>query len=243
MHIIAFPVRPALFLLFAKVVNAIAKNCMRPAGHSHCRRPAGVAGTDLACPVCATGGLSMRQASFWLAGLAALVQGAAIAAAPTPTLDASYSLVSSSTAPVTNWGFSKGRISVRQLDARHVLIVLACEWKREPKAVCGEHYFAQWQESGLYIQDMNTDAMRIYADPAAHTLTIISRGYDAKASVRRDLYKMDEQELTDPVLIRRLKREQANADSKENARVFGPYAKWSYTNNRIEFQQPPSATP
>ena len=153
-------------------------------------------------------------------------------------LDASYSLVSSTTAPVTNWGFSKGRISIKRLDDRHLLILLACEWKREPKAVCGEHYYAQWQESGLYIQDMNTDPMRVYADPAAHTLTIISRGFDAKASVRRDVYKIDEQELTDPALIRRMKREQANADSKENLRVFGPYAKWAYTTNRIEFQKP-----
>ncbi len=157
---------------------------------------------------------------------------------PRPNLDASYSLVSSTTAPVTNWGFSKGRISIRQLDERHLLILLACEWKREPKAVCGEHYFAQWQENGLYIQDMNTDAMRVYADPAAHTLTIISRGFDAKASVRRDVYRWDEQELNDPALIRRMKREQSNADSKENTRVFGPYAKWAYTNNRIEFQKP-----
>lgn len=162
----------------------------------------------------------------------------ACAQAPRPAIEGNYSLVSSTTAPVTNWGFSKGRISIKRLDERHLLILLACEWKREPKAVCGEHYFAQWQESGLYIQDMNTDPMRVYADPAAHTLTIVSRGFDAKASVRRDVYQIDEQELVDPALIRRMKREQANAESKDNLRVFGPYAKWAYTNNRIEFQKP-----
>lgn len=171
------------------------------------------------------------------AGAALFLSAGAAAQAPQPALDASYSLVSSTTAPENNWGFSKGRISVKKLDERHLLIVIACEWKREPKAVCGEHYFAQWQENGLYIQDMNTDPMRVYADPAAHTLTIIRRGFDAKASVRRDVYKMDEQEMSDPALIRRMKREQANADSKENARVFGPYAKWAYTQNRIEFQK------
>jgi hypothetical protein len=171
--------------------------------------------------------------------LALLVLSAgACAQAQQPAIEGNYSLVSSTTAPVTNWGFSKGRISIKRLDDRHLLILLACEWKREPKAVCGEHYFAQWQESGLYIQDMNTDPMRVYADPAAHTLTIISRGFDAKASVRRDVYKIDTQELLDPALIRRMKREQANADSKENLRVFGPYPKWAYTNNRIEFQKP-----
>lgn len=164
--------------------------------------------------------------------------GGAHAQVQPAAIEGDYALVSSTTAPVSNWGFSKAHITIKKLDERHLLILLACEWKREPKAVCGEHYVAQWQESGLYIQDMNTDAMRVYADPAAHTLTIISRGFDAKASVRRDVYQIDAQQLREPVLVRRMKREQANADSKENARVFGPYAKWDYTRNRIEFQKP-----
>jgi hypothetical protein len=161
----------------------------------------------------------------------------AAAQAPRPALAGDYALTSSTTAPVGTWVFTKGRMSIKKLDERHLLILIACQWKREPKAICSEHYIAQWQDSGLYIQDMNTDPMRLYFDPATRTLTVVTRGFDAKESVRRDVYTPDNSELTDPALVRRMKREQGAADSKENARVFGHYAKWAYTNNRIEFQK------
>ena len=165
-----------------------------------------------------------------------LCAGAA-AQAPMPNLVGEYKLLSSTTVPPSNWGYSKARVSIKQLDDHHLLILLACEWKREPKAVCGDYFYAQWRDDGLYLQDMNTFAMRLYFDPATRKLTIISRGADAKQSVRHDVFAATTAPLTDPALVRRMKRELSNADSKENRRVFGPYTKWDYQENRIEFQR------
>ena len=172
------------------------------------------------------------------AALAALTFSlGAFAQAPMPDLVGDYNLASSTTVPASTWGYSKGRILVKQLDDRHLMILLSCEWKREPKAVCGDYYYAQWRDNGLYLQDMNTFAMRLYFDPASRKLTIISRGADAKQSVRHEVFGATTEPLTDPALVRRMKREQSNADSKENRRVFGPYTKWDYQENRIEFQR------
>ena len=159
------------------------------------------------------------------------------AQAPMSTLVGDYNLASSATVPASSWGYSKGRISIKALDDKHLLSVLSCEWKREPKAVCGDYFYAQQRDDGLYLQDMNTFAMRLYFDPATRKLTIISRGADAKASVRHDVFGATTAPLADPALIRRMKREVSNADSKENRRVFGPYTKWDYQENRIEFQR------
>ncbi|APA71292.1 hypothetical protein [Janthinobacterium sp. 1_2014MBL_MicDiv] len=167
----------------------------------------------------------------------------ASAQAPMSTLVGDYNLASSATVPASSWGYSKGRISVKQLDDQHLLIVLSCEWKREPKAVCGDYFYAQQRDDGLYLQDMNTFAMRLYFDPASRKLTIISRGADAKASVRHDVFAATSAPLVDPALVRRMKRELSNADSKENRRVFGPYTKWDYQENRIEFQRQSLTTP
>ncbi|SHH44055.1 hypothetical protein [Massilia sp. CF038] len=181
----------------------------------------------------------MQRTLYRIAAALAALSVSLISHAQTPpvSLEGNYGLVSSDTAPVSKWGFSKSRITIKKIDDKHLLILLACEWKREPKAVCSEHYYAQWQESGLFIQDMNTDPMRLYYNPSTRTLTWIQRGYDAKASVRRDVYTIDNTELTDPALVRRMKREQGNADSKENLRVFGPPQGYAYTNNRIELQR------
>ena len=165
-----------------------------------------------------------------------LCAGAA-AQAPMPNLVGEYKLLSSTTVPPSNWGYSKARVSIKQLDEHHLLILLACEWKREPKAVCGDYFYAQWRDDGLYLQDMNTFAMRLYFDPASRKLTIISRGADAKQSVRHEVFSATTAPLVDTALVRRMKREQSNADSKENRRVFGPYTKWDYQENRIEFQR------
>lgn len=164
---------------------------------------------------------------------------AAPAALAQPSLDGvvgEYHLVSSTTAPLTKWRYTKGRLSIKKLDDRHVLILLACEWRDVPKSVCDEHYYAQWRDGGLWLQDMNTFAMRMYIDPAERIVTIISRG--GGGTVRRDVFKATAADLTDPALLRRLKRAQAGADSKENLRVFGHYSKWDYQEHRIEFQAP-----
>ncbi|WP_338758698.1 hypothetical protein [Massilia sp. METH4] len=171
---------------------------------------------------------------------AILLCGTATAAGlSTQELVGEYNLTTSTTVPAGNWGYTKGRVSVRQLDDRHILILLACEWKREPKAVCGNHFFAQQREDGVYLQDMNTDFMRIYFDPAGRSLTIISRGADARESVRRDVFAPTEAPLEDRALVRRMKREQGSAEHKESTRVFGHYSKRAYQNNRIEFQRNP----
>lgn len=166
----------------------------------------------------------------------------ASAQAPMPDLVGEFSLASSSTVPPSNWGYAKARVSIKRLDEQHLLILLACSWKREAKAACGDYYYAQKRDDGLYLQDMNTDAMRLYFDPSTRKLTIISRGVDAKASVRRDVFSATTAPLDEPALLRRMKREQVNANNKENLRVFGPYQSWNYQNNRIEFQhQSPTA--
>jgi len=167
----------------------------------------------------------------------------AFAQAPMPKLVGEYKLLSSKTVPPSNWGYSKARVSIKQLDDHHLLILLACEWKREPKAVCGDYFYAQWRDDGLYLQDMNTFAMRLYFDPASRKLTIISRGADARQSVRHEVFDATTEPLVDTALVRRMKREQSNADSKENRRVFGPYTKWTYQENRIEFQRQDTAKP
>lgn len=178
--------------------------------------------------------LRLNAVAITLAALA--VCAGAAAQAPVPSLAGEYDLVSSSTAPVNNWGYTKGRVSIRKLDDQLLLILLACEWKREPKAVCGDWQVAQLRDGGIWLQDMNTFAMRMYFDPARRQLTIISRGFDAKQSVRRDVFAATDAPLTDPALIRRMKREQSSADSKETLRVFGPFRNWAFQQNRIELQ-------
>src|SRR5450830_220262 len=177
---------------------------------------------------------------FFAAGAASLAFcTAARADHTTGELAGEYQLVSSIAVPASTWGYTKARLSIRPLDERHVLILLACEWKREPKAVCGDHFFAQQHDGGVYLQDMNTDWLRLYFDPASRQLTIISRGADAKASVRRDVFAPTAAPLEDKALLRRMKRELGSAEHKESVRVFGHYSKRAYANNRIEFQKNP----
>jgi len=165
----------------------------------------------------------------------------ATTAAQTPLqqLEGEYTLASSTTAPAGNWIYTQAHVSIRQLDDRHALILLACEWKREPKAACGDYYHVQARDGGVYLQDMNTEALRLYFDPASRALTLIARGADASASVRRDVFLPTGRLPDDPALGRRLKRAQSNADNKDNVRVFGHHSKRAYEKNRIAFQNPP----
>jgi hypothetical protein len=166
-----------------------------------------------------------------------LCAAAAAAAASPLDLEGEYRLASSSTAPVSKWSYTKAHVTIRKLDDGHLLILLACEWKSEPKAVCGDHMYTQRRGDDLWLQDMNTDAMRLYFNPAARTFTIISRGFDPNGSVRRDVFTPAGAPPDDAALLRRMKRQQTGADSKENLRVFGHYSKWGYTKNRIEAQR------
>lgn len=177
---------------------------------------------------------TMKKTS--LLSLAFLACCTASAQPPASAMEGEYNLTSSTTAPVSNWGFSKGHISVRKLDEKHVVILFACEWKREPKAACDDYYFAEWRDGSFYLQDMNTDFIRMYFTPASRTLTMIRRGADDKASVRRDVFEPVGTAPEDATLARRLKRAEKSYTHPENVRVFGPYAKWKYENNRIEIQ-------
>ncbi len=168
--------------------------------------------------------------------LASFATAPASAQSPVSVIAGEYNLTSSTTAPVSNWGFSKGHISIRQLDDKHVVILFACEWKREPKAACDDYYFAESRDGSFYLQDMNTDFIRMYFTPASRTLTMIRRGADDKASVRRDVFESVSSASEDATLARRLKRAEKSYAHPENVRVFGPYAKWKYENNRIEIQ-------
>lgn len=171
-----------------------------------------------------------------LALLACFATAPALAQAPAAAMAGEYNLTSSTTAPVSNWGFSKAHISIRKLDDKHVVILFACEWKREPKAACDDYYFAEWRDGGFYLQDMNTDFIRMYFTPASRTLTMIRRGADEKASVRRDVFEPATIAPEDATISRRLKRAEKSYVHPENVRVFGPYIKWKYENNRIEIQ-------
>ncbi|WP_154667904.1 M949_RS01915 family surface polysaccharide biosynthesis protein [Pseudoduganella violaceinigra] len=155
---------------------------------------------------------------------------------PVQALVGDYNLTSSTTVPASTWGFNKAHISIRKLDDRHVVILFACEWKREPKAACDEYYYAQWRDGGVFMQDMNTDLMRMYFDPSSRQLTVIRRGVDENSSMRRDVFGPVNGDPADATLARRLKRSEKSSVHPENLRVFGPYNKWQYENNRIEFQ-------
>lgn len=150
-----------------------------------------------------------------------------------------YNLGSSITAPPSSWGYTKARLSVRKLDDKHVIMLLACEWKDEPKAICADYYYAEQRRASVYLQDMNTDGLHLYFDPSTRRLTMVSLASDANGSVRHDVYVPTTTPLTEPALVRRMKREQANSESKETLRVFGPYSKWTYQHNRIDFHNPP----
>ncbi len=165
----------------------------------------------------------------------------AFAQSPIAAIEGEYKLTSSTTVPASKWGYNKAHISIRKLDERHVVILLSCEWKDEPKARCDDYYFAKLREDGLYLQDMNTDGFfRMYFDPAAHLFTVIWRGADRKGSIRRDVYGLTNGAPEDAALVRRLKRAEKSYVHPENVRAFGTHDKWTYEANRIEFQ---STTP
>lgn len=178
---------------------------------------------------------SLHHAAAVLAALT--LCGSAAAQAAIDQLQGEYALASSTTVPPSKWGFSKGRMSIRKVDERHVLILFSCEWKREPKAVCSDWYYAQQRDGGIWLQDMNTFAMRLYFQPRERKLTMIWRGADAKESVRRDIFTATDAPLTDATLLRRQQRALSSAQDKETLRVFKHYSTWDYTENRIEFQQ------
>lgn len=162
---------------------------------------------------------------------------AAFAQSPIAAIEGEYKLTSSTAVPASKWGFNKAHISVRKLDEQHVVILMSCEWKDEPKGSCDDYYFAKWRDDGLYLQDMNTDGFfRMYFDPATRVFTVIWRGADRKGSIRRDIYGPAKGAPEDATLARRLKRAEKSYVHPNNVRAFGTHDKWKYEVNRIEFQ-------
>lgn len=155
------------------------------------------------------------------------------------SLAGEYDLATSTTVPASNWGFSKAHVSIRPVDDRHALVLHSCQWKRSPKEACWEWFYAQQRDGGIYLQDQNTDNVRIYFDPATRKLTLIWRGLDAKASVRHDVFVPAAAPLADAALLRRQKTALSSAEHKETLRTWGPIAKRSYQQNRIELQKNP----
>lgn len=185
--------------------------------------------------------------SFFLkaavAAMPAMLAGTSLPAAAQVSLQSlagEYDLASSTTVPASSWGFSKAHVSIRMVDERHALILHSCQWKRSPKEACWEWFYAQQRDGGIYLQDQNTDTVRIYFDPASRKLTLIWRGLDAKASVRHDVFMPATAALADKALLRRQKTAQSSAEDKETLRTWGPVARRAYQNNRIELQKNPS---
>jgi hypothetical protein len=166
---------------------------------------------------------------------AAMLGGAPALAAPTDDIVGEYELVSSTTVPASDWGFSKARYSIRKLDERHLSLVLACQWKDSPKSVCSERYVAQRRNGGLYVQDRNTSHWRMDVDPRTRKLAIVTEGADG--TVRRDVYTPTQAPLTDKALVRRMKRERDMVDDLVDEPAFGHFSKWDYRENRIGFRK------
>ncbi|MGW8391019.1 M949_RS01915 family surface polysaccharide biosynthesis protein [Pseudoduganella sp. HUAS MS19] len=136
------------------------------------------------------------------------------------------------------WGYSKARISIKRLDVRHVVIVLACEWKHAPKTPCDNHFFAKWRDDGVYLQDKNTAVIRMFFSPTSREIAIAMTSVDGKTPYGVDLFVPTDAPPSDATLARRFERAQQNSIDPESVRISGPYDKWDYENNRIEFLDP-----
>ena len=158
----------------------------------------------------------------------------AAAATTLADFEGDYELVSSTTEPASNWLFTKGRISVKKMDERHLSIIHACEWKKSPKEVCSDRYKAQWRNGKLYLQDMNTFHQRMGFDLATHRFMVVTQGVNG--TVRQDVYQATAAPLTDKALVRRMKREREAVDDLIDEPAFGHYSKWEYRDNPITVQ-------
>ena len=157
------------------------------------------------------------------------------AARAQPALEGEYRLVSSSTAPVGTWLYTKGRLAITRLDERHLLIRLACEWKRSPASGCDDWWTVQVRGGGLYLQDRNTDNITLQVDSARRTITMQTQAYDAAGTMRTDVFQADAQPTADSALIRRMKRAQSGFEGTWKHKAFGHYSKWDYTRAQMPF--------
>ena len=169
--------------------------------------------------------------------LGALISTAALAD-PASDIVGDYELVAAKTVPNSKWGYAKARVAIRSLGGGYLSIVLACGWRDVPTSVCSERYYARQRDGAIYLQDDNTFALNVYFDPASRRLTFVSRGFDAARSVRYETYAPTVAPLTDPDLVRRMRREQRYADEYVHPNPARKLGKLAFTENRIEFRAP-----
>jgi hypothetical protein len=148
-----------------------------------------------------------------------------------------YSLATSTVTPPpgNDWRFSKGRLSVSQLDGQHLLFVMACEWQDSPKSACDEWWTAQIREDGVYLSDHRAGLISgVQFDRVNGKLRILSRS--AYGSVRTDQFVSDSTPLSDRALIRRRKNGHLSFNETVKEKAFGHYSKWRYSPLRVEFK-------
>jgi hypothetical protein len=167
--------------------------------------------------------------------LGVMITSAALAD-PASDIVGDYELVAAKTVPNSKWGYAKARVAIRSLGHGYLSIVLACGWRDIPTSVCSERYYARQRDGAIYLQDDNTFALNVYFDPASRHLTFVSRGFDAAHSVRYETYAPTVSPLTDPDLIRRMRKEQRYADEYLQPNPARKLGKLTFTDNRIEFQ-------
>jgi len=166
------------------------------------------------------------------------MMGTTALADPASAIVGDYELVAAKTVPDSKWGYAKARVAIRSLGDGYLSIVLACGWRDVPTSVCSERYYARQRDGAIYLQDENTFALRIGFDPASRRLTFVSRGFDAAHSVRYETYAPTVAPLSDPDLIRRMRREQRYADEYVQPNPARKLGKLTFNDNRIEFRTP-----
>lgn len=142
-----------------------------------------------------------------------------------------YGLVSSTSAPDTKWVYTKARIKVRRLDARHLVLYFSCEWTSWPKDACYDWWVVRQRPNGLYLQDLNTGGMGMRFDAATRTLTMTTEG--ARDDVRTDVFRPEAAPPADAVLERRLKRAESSFAATVAEPAFGRPARWDFTRQRV----------
>lgn len=171
---------------------------------------------------------ALAAASIFTAGAA---NGAPSPAAAADAMVGNYRLFSFTVEPThKNWFFTKGRLQIKRLDQKHLLIQLACEWKGEPKAQCWEWTTARQGSDGIFLVFKGNDAQKMRFDPATRTLTVTMEGGNA---TRTDVYVPDDSPVTDPALLRRFRHGLASFEGTIKDKNYGHYRDEDYTKTRI----------
>jgi hypothetical protein len=170
-----------------------------------------------------------------LTGAALCVMATASCQPQPSTFVSEYSLVSSTTSPIGSWRFSKGRLSVKQLDRRHYLFVIACEWTALPAAGCYQWWTAQERDGLLYMSSMNSNRS-VRFDPATRRLTLTMDKMDSENTVRIDEFVQEDAPLTDKGLIAAMKEANESFQMAYKHPDLGHYSNWAHTGTSLEIK-------